>query len=274
MSDELVVVGGELATMANPPEAVLAEAQGAAVALQGVISQKPKKVVMGGEQYLEFEDWQTLGRFYGITAGEEKEPEFVEFGEVRGFKATSVALRGDKVISRATAFCMTDEEKWGQRTKYEYHMALEAGGTAREEESDKNEWVWEDNPKKEGKRPKRIRVAAGVESVPLFQLASMAQTRANAKVLRNVLSWVAVLAGYRPTPAEEMSDAKTVDAEVVEPKKRGKAGAKGTPKKAQAEIEAAARAGCPHCGSANVVVEASGNSAHCEDCAKGWNLEK
>ncbi len=39
---------------------------------------------------------------------------------------------------------------------------------------------------------------------PLFQLASMAQTRACAKSLRNVLSWVVVLAGYRATPAEEL----------------------------------------------------------------------
>jgi len=39
---------------------------------------------------------------------------------------------------------------------------------------------------------------------PLFQLRSMAQTRAQSKVLRNVFSWVVVLAGYKPTPAEEM----------------------------------------------------------------------
>ena len=40
---------------------------------------------------------------------------------------------------------------------------------------------------------------------PLFQLASMAQTRAQAKVLRNIFSNVAVLAGYSATPAEEMT---------------------------------------------------------------------
>jgi hypothetical protein len=40
---------------------------------------------------------------------------------------------------------------------------------------------------------------------PLFQLKSMAQTRACAKALRNVLSFVAVLAGYAGTPAEEMT---------------------------------------------------------------------
>ena len=32
----------------------------------------------------------------------------------------------------------------------------------------------------------------------------MAQTRAGAKALRNALAWVVVLAGYRPTPAEEL----------------------------------------------------------------------
>ena len=43
-------------------------------------------------------------------------------------------------------------------------------------------------------------------SKPWFQLASMAQTRAGAKALRNAFSRVVVLAGYRPTPAEEMQD--------------------------------------------------------------------
>jgi len=35
-------------------------------------------------------------------------------------------------------------------------------------------------------------------------ILSMAQTRAASKVLRMVFSWVAVMAGYEPTPAEEM----------------------------------------------------------------------
>jgi hypothetical protein len=39
---------------------------------------------------------------------------------------------------------------------------------------------------------------------PLYQLRSMAQTRAQAKALRNVLAWVVRLKGYSPTPAEEM----------------------------------------------------------------------
>lgn len=39
---------------------------------------------------------------------------------------------------------------------------------------------------------------------PLFQLASMAQTRAACKALSNKYRYVAIVAGYEPTPGEEM----------------------------------------------------------------------
>lgn len=42
------------------------------------------------------------------------------------------------------------------------------------------------------------------KSKPLFQLASMAQTRAGAKSLANKFRFVAIMAGYEPTPSEEM----------------------------------------------------------------------
>lgn len=40
---------------------------------------------------------------------------------------------------------------------------------------------------------------------PLYAIRSMAQTRACAKALRNILAFVPVLAGFSPTPAEEIS---------------------------------------------------------------------
>lgn len=49
---------------------------------------------------------------------------------------------------------------------------------------------------------------------PLYSLKSMAQTRATGKAYRQILSWVAVLAGYEPTPAEEM------DGIIIEPKQQ------------------------------------------------------
>lgn len=149
------IVTQETQLPATAPAVVLDAAKEAAKALQDVIANKKKKVVFNGEQYLEFEDWQTLGKFYSITA-KVMEVKFVEYGEVKGFEAVAVALdtKTGMEISRAEAMCLNDEGNW--------------------------------------------------KSKPLFQLKSMAQTRASSKVLRNVLAWVAVLAGYKPTPAEEM----------------------------------------------------------------------
>lgn len=142
------------------PEVVLEEAAKAASALKDVIERKPNKVVINGKTFLTFEDWQTLGRFYGITAAA-RTTEYLEQGRVRGYEchAEAILVSTGQVIGAAQAMCMDDEPKWQDK--------------------------------------------------PLFQLRSMAQTRAQAKALRGVLAWVAVLAGYAPTPAEEM-DAKAV----------------------------------------------------------------
>lgn len=191
-------------SLARNPEEILAEAQRAAKALQDVIRKKAKPVNFNGEQYLEFEDWQTAGRFYGVTCKIEwTRP--VEFSGVKGFeaRATVLEVRTGMELSAAEAMCLNDEEKWRARPKYEYHYVKKSGGTCLEDPG-RDELIWEDG--KEGKkRPKKTRIHVGEEAVPLFQLRSMAQTRAGAKALRNVLAWVVVLAGYKPTPAEEMT---------------------------------------------------------------------
>jgi hypothetical protein len=154
------------------PEIVIAEARKAAQALKQIIDSKPNPLVLNGKTYLQFEDWQMLGRFYGVTA-KAGTTKFVEFGETRGFEATAQALlvSSNQVISSAEAMCLDDEWKWNDK--------------------------------------------------PLFQLKSMAQTRACAKALRNVLAWVVVLAGYAPTPAEELDGDKPEPAQpAVQPPKR------------------------------------------------------
>jgi len=250
-----------MATMDNPPEAVLIEAKKAAAALQDVIKSKPHPVIMNGEQYCEFDDWQLLGRFYGITAGEVGEPEYVSLDGVKGFKATAVALMRGHEISRATAYCLSDEEKWRDRPKYAYVYVLRDGSTSVEDPGPEN-IVWEDNPNKPGKkRPQKRREQIGVENVPLFQLASMAQTRALAKALRNVLSWVVVLAGYKPTPSEEMDgvyprEERPVVVEVKAVRQPGEdddmpdfvTEDHRQEQQPQREVPSADRATCPECG--------------------------
>ena len=141
------------------PALILEEAQKAAKALSDVISKKKKPVIINNEQYLEFEDWMTVARFYGITA-KVVSTSFITFGEAKGFeaRAVSILVATGEEISAAEAMCLNDETNWKNR--------------------------------------------------PLFMLRSMAQTRACAKALRNVLAWVVVLAGYKPTPAEEMEGIK------------------------------------------------------------------
>lgn len=187
------------------PEVVLEEARKAARALKAVIDGKKKKVEFNGETYLEFEDWQTVGRFYGVTP-RITVTNYVEYGDIKGWEAhaDAVHVASGRVVSSADAMCLNDEEKWRDRPKYEHHYVLKSGGTSAEDPGP-NELVWIENPNKPGsKMPKRERVLVGKEAVPMFQLRSMAQTRAGAKAMRQALAWVVVLAGYRPTPAEEL----------------------------------------------------------------------
>lgn len=209
--------------VSRPPEVVLEEARKAARALKDVIDAKPKKVVFNNETYLEFEDWQTVGRFYGISP-RIVATKYVEYGETRGFKATADAIHvaTSRVVASAEAMCLTDEPHWRIRPVYEWHYIKKSGGTSKEDPG-REELIWEDGPAGK-KRPKRVRVLVGEEPVPLFQLRSMAQTRAGAKALRNALAWVVVLAGYKPTPAEELpsrvDDVSVVDADAAEEPRR------------------------------------------------------
>jgi hypothetical protein len=146
------------------PKEILDAAREAAVALKEVISHKHKKVIFNGEQYLQYEDWQTIGGFFSCSVAT-GDAELVEIDGVPGFKAKARVIDTNGIeVSAAEAYCMKDEINWKLK--------------------------------------------------PFFQLASMAQTRAGAKALRNKFAWVAVLAGYSPTPAEEMVESQEAPSDV------------------------------------------------------------
>lgn len=179
---EIIEAGTFGLSIARPPEKVLEEARHAAKVLKDVLMKKEKPVMMNGEQYLEFEDWQTLAKFYGVTA-RVKSTSYVQYGEAHGFEAIAEAVdvRTGAIVSSAEAMCLNDEEKWSTRAKYQWKTI---GG-------------------------ERVKEKVADEPVPLFQLKSMSQTRACAKSLRNAFAWVVVLAGYKPTIAEEMDEVGT-----------------------------------------------------------------
>lgn len=160
------------------PEEVLREASLAAKALRDLVEAKPKKVVLNGKTFLQFEDWLTVARFYGVSVAS-RVTNYVERGRVQGYEchAEAILVSTGQVVGAGQAECLDDEPNWNMRPIYEW---------------------------RNGQRFK-----VGEEKVPLFQLRSMAQTRAQAKALRSILSWVVVLAGYAPTPAEEMDGTTT-----------------------------------------------------------------
>jgi hypothetical protein len=145
------------------PEAQLDYAQKAAKALMKRVEAKPRKVIISGKQYLEFGDWQTVGRFFGSTVGIEWSRPIERQEEIIGYEARAVVYQHGQIISSAEHICLRGEKNWGNRDEY--------------------------------------------------AVKSMAQTRAGAKALRNAFGWVAELAGYDSTPAEEMEDEETISHE-------------------------------------------------------------
>ena len=119
---EAIVVSKPVSDMAisREPEIVLAEAHRAAHALKKVIDAKPKKVMFNNEVYLEYEDWLTVAKFYGVTA-RIRDVKYVEYGETKGFEAfaEAVLVSKDQVVSAADAMCLNDEKNWSKRAVYE-----------------------------------------------------------------------------------------------------------------------------------------------------------
>ena len=146
---EVAVIETRTVQLSGDPQERLKQGHEAAKALMSVA----QPVMIQGNQYLTIGDWQTIGSFYGLSAGaDESEP--VEIDNISGFRAKAVVRTSDgTVVSSAVGYCM-DEGTWKGREK--------------------------------------------------FAQASMAQTRACSKALRMVVGWVAVLGGYKDTPAEEM----------------------------------------------------------------------
>jgi hypothetical protein len=153
---------------------VLSEAAEVAKVFQKKAEQMGLYQQIGPSKHLKIEGWQILAATYRIFA-REISTTYVQFGDVRGYESVYEACHGPSgvVVSKASAMCLDDEENWDSRPKYEWH---------------------------EG-RKKQV----GLVKVPLQQIRSMAQTRAESKVFANVFKWIAKMGGFETTPAEEMN---------------------------------------------------------------------
>lgn len=114
-AQELAVVApvDKKLVLEGDPEKQLQFAQKAAKALMSWVEQKPKKVMIRGEQYLEFSDWQIIGRFYGATVG-------IEWTKPvdKGYEARAIVIRDGVTISSAEAMCTRTEKNWRDRDEF------------------------------------------------------------------------------------------------------------------------------------------------------------
>jgi hypothetical protein len=135
---------------------------------------------IGPSKHLFVEAWQMLGACYRVSTRLVCTT-YLDYGEVKGFEARveAVHMPTGQVIGTADAMCLNDEENWGPRAKYEWQTP-EGGGP-------------------------KIKTQVGYVNTPLQQLRSMAQTRAQSKVLASLFKWVARMKGFQGTPAEEMT---------------------------------------------------------------------
>ncbi len=115
----VVVAPKKELVLEGDPQAQLAFAMKAANALMSAVGQKKNKVMIRGEQYLEYGDWQTLARFFGATAGVAWSKKLVDDkGGFIGYEARAEVLHNGVVISSAEAMCMKAEKNWAARDEF------------------------------------------------------------------------------------------------------------------------------------------------------------
>ena len=138
------------------------------------------------------EAWQTCGSMFGVTA-RTRSSEYIEVAGYEGYQATAEAylVSTGQVIGIGDSQCLRDEPHWDKRPKYRW----KANSSVTEEEK----------PNVVYSNEKSSKILEGYDPVPLFQLRSQAQTRAQSRALSSVLRWVAVLGGYSGTPAEDVA---------------------------------------------------------------------
>jgi len=187
MSNEIVTSAEQMAengmqlSLVSDPEKQIEQATRACTVLMKVVEAKGLFEVFGRgkeqKRHLKVEAWLLLGHFFGVTTRTESAMSVQDDATGHfGFEATVEAVHAatGRIVGRAVARCMSNEENWGMVAKYE----------------------WQNDEKtKVGERQKAMQ-----------QLESMAQTRATSKALSSVFRWVVILGApnVSGTPAEEM----------------------------------------------------------------------
>lgn len=113
------------------PKEILRYAWDCAKNLKAIISRRPNKVMINNRQYLQFEDWQTLGAFFKVTAKITDTAELREDGKLLGFVARAIAIKNGDEISAAEAECCFDEPNWTGKPRFQLRSMAQTRAAAK-----------------------------------------------------------------------------------------------------------------------------------------------
>lgn len=164
-SKEIVHVSGGLTPEQFKEEVDIARQS--AYTLQDIVENEKWYAMIQGNKHLNIQAWQAIGIKYRLTA-RTADTDIIyhpQTGAMLGVKARVEIIDQDAVVhGEGHSYCTYDEEE----------------------------------TRKDGTKYRKW------QGRPLANLSGMAQTRAASRGFKQILSWVVVLAGYSPTPAEEM----------------------------------------------------------------------
>jgi hypothetical protein len=124
-----VVNENEVRSELTPQQQVDRGAEMARV-LQGVVKKSGLAKRLGNKEYLQYEAWQTIGRFFNCTAQTEWTR---QMDDGIGWEAKVNIVNGDgRIIASAESMCARDEKSWKDRPEYALRSMAQtrAGGKA------------------------------------------------------------------------------------------------------------------------------------------------
>lgn len=159
--------------------------------LKNIIEKQKLYTVIKGRKYVNVEGWVTLGSMLGVFADVvrcdvEKEIKQIYLVK-RKINDKEFTLKTYKPIETDEVLDVTEREVIRAKAEVQLKHLRSGEVLGRAVAYCSNE-------------------EQGKQDFDEFKIASMAQTRATGKAFRLLVSWVMSLAGYEPTPAEEMEN--------------------------------------------------------------------
>ena len=131
-SKDLVVKEPTQVVQFNPEQDVEKARQAAKALMSLINSSSSKPLLLGGQRYIGFSDWQTIGQFFHHSVGTESTSPIEQGGKTIGWEAKAVLYNMDGVVvGGAEAACMRDEKNWATKPEFQLRSMAQTRAMAK-----------------------------------------------------------------------------------------------------------------------------------------------